>query len=192
MEEPLADKEVTKLLLENGADVKLMTKTTHETCFHYVAKAGNNDVLLEIVSHMSPTEVQKALNRQSTIGWTPILIASRRGHLEMVKNLLKNHSRLDVFDIEGRSALHLAAEKGYIQVCDALLAHKAFINSKSRNGMTALHLAAMNGYTELVKVLIKEHGAVVDILTLKKQTPLHLASAAGQLEVSNYYFYFIL
>lgn len=97
--------------------------------------------------------------------------------------MLANHARVDVFDNEGRSALHLAAEQGYLPVCDSLLTNKAFINSKSRNGRTALHLAAMNGYIHLVKFLIKDHNAVIDILTLKKQTPLHLAAAAGQIEV---------
>lgn len=183
VETPLADREVVKILLENGADVKLITKHAHESAFHYVAVAGNNDVLLEMISHMNITDVQKALNRQSAIGWTPLAIASHRGHMELVNSLLANHGRVDVFDLEGRSALHLAAEKGYIQVCDALLSNKAFINSKSRNGRTALHLAAMNGFTDLVKFLIKDHNAVIDILTLKKQTPLHLAAAAGQIEV---------
>lgn len=81
------------------------------------------------------------------------------------------------------AALHLAAERGYLQVCDALLTNKAFINSKSRVGRTALHLAAMNGFTHLVKFLIRDHNAVIDILTLRKQTPLHLAAGNGQLEV---------
>jgi len=70
--------------------------------------------------------------------------------MDLVTNLLTNHARVDVFDLEGRSALHLAADQGYLKVCDALLTHKAFINSKSRVGRTALHLAAMNGYTHLV------------------------------------------
>ncbi|XP_074029329.1 uncharacterized protein isoform X1 [Leptinotarsa decemlineata] len=182
VEMPNSDREVVKLLLENGADVKLQTKQ-HESAFHYVALAGNNDVLMEMISHMSPTDSQKALNRQNAIGWTPLLIASRKGHIDLVNNLLGNHARVDVFDLEGRSALHLAAEQGYLQVCDSLLSHKAFINSKSRNGRTALHLAAMNGYIHLVQFLIKDHNAVIDILTLKKQTPLHLAAAAGQIEV---------
>ncbi|XP_022916147.2 serine/threonine-protein phosphatase 6 regulatory ankyrin repeat subunit B isoform X2 [Onthophagus taurus] len=183
VEFPNADKEVVKILLENRADVKLVAKPAHESAFHYLAVAGNNDVLIEMISHMTVTETQKALNRQSAIGWTPLSIAANRGHYELVNNLLMNHARVDVFDNDGRSALHLAAEKGYIQVCDSLLSNKAFINSKSRNGRTALHLAAMNGYTDLVKFLIKDHNAVIDILTLKKQTPLHLAAAAGQIEV---------
>ncbi|KAG5868555.1 hypothetical protein JTB14_019499 [Gonioctena quinquepunctata] len=174
--------DVVRLLLENGADVKLQTRQ-HESAFHYVALAGNNDVLMEMISHMSTTDAQKGLNRQNVNGWTPLLIASRKGHIDLVNNLLANHARVDVFDLEGRSALHLAAEQGYLPVCDSLLTHKAFINSKSRNGRTALHLAAMNGYVHLVQFLIKDHNAVIDILTLKKQTPLHLAAAAGQIEV---------
>ncbi|XP_050310455.1 serine/threonine-protein phosphatase 6 regulatory ankyrin repeat subunit A isoform X3 [Anthonomus grandis grandis] len=182
VEVPNSDREVVKLLLENGADVKLQTKQ-HETAFHLVASAGNNDVLLEMIAHMSPTDAQKALNRQNANGWTPLLIASHQGHIDLVNNLLANHARVDVFDQEGRSALHLAAERGYLHVCDSLLTNKAFINSKSRNGRTALHLAALNGYVHLVKFLIKDHNAVIDILTLKKQTPLHLAAGAGQIEV---------
>lgn len=183
VEVPLSDREVVRLLLENGADVSIQTKHAHETALHYVAMAGNNDVLTEVISHMSAQDIQKAMNKQSAVGWTPLLIASHRGHMELVTNLLGNHARVDVFDTEGRSALHLAAERGFLQVCDALLTHKAFINSKSRVGRTALHLAAMNGFTHLVKFLIKDHNAVIDILTLRKQTPLHLAAAAGQMEV---------
>lgn len=33
------------------------------------------------------------------------------------------------------------------------------------------------------RFLVQDHNAVIDILTLKKQTPLHLAAAAGQLKV---------
>lgn len=89
--------------------------------FHYIALVGNNDVLIEMLAHMKPTEIQKALNRQNTIGWTPLLIACHQGHTEMVNTLLANHARVDVFDNEGRSALHLAAEQGYLQVCVVIL-----------------------------------------------------------------------
>ncbi|XP_013142883.1 PREDICTED: serine/threonine-protein phosphatase 6 regulatory ankyrin repeat subunit B isoform X2 [Papilio polytes] len=180
---PSADREVVKCLMQNGADVTLVTKHNHETVFHFCAIAGNNDVMTEMISDMSTADVSKALNKQNSIGWTPLLIACHRGHMELVNNLLTNHARVDVFDVEGRSALHLAAEHGYLQVCDALLTNKAFINSKARNGRTALHLAAMNGYAHLVKFLIRDHNAMIDVLTLKKQTPLHLAAASGQIEV---------
>ncbi|EFN78597.1 Ankyrin-1 [Harpegnathos saltator] len=180
---PGDDRAVIRALLDSGADVSLQTRQAQESAFHHCALAGNNEILQEMISRMSATEVQKALNKQSAVGWTPLLIAAHRGHMELVSTLLANHGRVDVFDLEGRSALHLAAEHGYLQVCDALLANKAFINSKSRVGRTALHLAAMNGYTHLVRFLVQDHGAAIDVLTLRKQTPLHLAAGAGQLEV---------
>lgn len=182
VEFPDADKEIVRLLLQNGTDVSLQTKQTMETCFHYLATTGNNDIFTEMLQHLQAVDVQRELNRQSSIGWTPLLIACNEGHMDVVNNMLANHARVDVFDIEGRSALHLAAEHGNIQVCDALLTNKAFINSKSRVGRTALHYAALNGYKDLVKFLIRDHNAVLDILTLRKQTPLHLASQNGQLE----------
>ncbi|XP_026463425.1 uncharacterized protein LOC113366088 [Ctenocephalides felis] len=183
VEIPGSDKEIVRILIMHGADVSLVTRPGQESAFHYCAMAGNNDIMSEMIAHMSATDIQKAMNRQSAAGWTPLLIACNRGHMELVNNLLANHARVDVFDIEGRSALHLAAEHGYLQVCDALLTNKAFINSKSRVGRTALHLAAMNGFAHLVRFLIRDHNAVIDILTLRKQTPLHLAAASGQLEV---------
>lgn len=33
------------------------------------------------------------------------------------------------------------------------------------------------------RFLVQDHNAMIDVLTLRKQTPLHLAAAAGQLEV---------
>lgn len=104
---------IVKLLLDNGASVSRQTRETHETPFHYVAKEGNNDILNEMLSRLTPVECQRALNKQSSKGWSPLLIACHKGHKEVVKTLLENNARVDVFDADGRSALHLAAENGY-------------------------------------------------------------------------------
>ncbi|KAG8227342.1 hypothetical protein J437_LFUL003331 [Ladona fulva] len=160
------DREVVKLLYAAGVDTSLYTKATLETAFHYCSLVGNNDVLQEMLAGLTSTESQKAINKQNNIGWTPLLIASNKGHLDICNTLLNAHARVDVFDNEGRSALHLASERGFLEVCDALLTHKAFINSKSRIGLTALHMAATFGFTHLVRFLIQDHNAVIDILTL--------------------------
>jgi ankyrin repeat protein len=65
---------------------------------------------------------------QSASGWSPLCTASSRCHLECVELILQNHGRVDVFDHEGRSPLHLAAEAGGEAVCQALLEAKAFVN----------------------------------------------------------------
>lgn len=49
--------------------------------------------------------------------------------------------------------------------------------------MTPLHLSATNGFVDLTRNLVQKHEALIDAMTLIKQTPLHLAAKAGQIEV---------
>ena len=100
----------------------------------------------------------------------------------MVELLLKCNARVDVFDNEGRSALHLAADCGSMDVCQSLLERNAFVNSKTKKGMTSLHFVANKGYSNLVDYLVTKHGATIESLTIKKQTPMHMAAASGNLD----------
>ena len=60
----------------------------------------------------------------------------------------------------------------------------SFVNSKTKAGWTALHFAAQKGHGHLIDLLVKQKGATLDALTMKKQTPLHLGATYGQIEVS--------
>ncbi|XP_022089542.1 serine/threonine-protein phosphatase 6 regulatory ankyrin repeat subunit B-like isoform X2 [Acanthaster planci] len=177
------DTDIMQLLLQYDADINLITKLTQESSLHYCARAGNNNIMLKMVNHLGPNRTQLAVNRQSKNGWSPLLVASEEGHVEIVKLLLQSNARVDVFDEHGKAALHLAAENGHREVADILLWHKAFVNAKSKLGITPLHLGAQNGHNELVKLLICTHSATIDALSLAKKTPLHLAAQSGQLEV---------
>ncbi|WAR23175.1 ANK3-like protein [Mya arenaria] len=178
------DTDIMKLLLEYNGDTNTHTKMTYETPLHYAARSGNDDVMLEMVKHIGPKSIQNAVNRQAKNGWSPLLVASEQGHLEVVKILLNYHARVDVFDeAHGKAALHLAAENGHDKVADILLWRKAYVNAKSKSGITPLHLAAQNGYNTLVRLLIETHKASIDALSLAKKTPLHMAAQYGKLDV---------
>ncbi|KAI8787368.1 ankyrin-3 [Biomphalaria glabrata] len=176
------DTDLVRLILSYNANVTYTTKLTQESCLHYCARSGNADIMLEIVKHLGP-QIQSIVNKQSRNGQSPLLVASEQGHLDIVKILLKNQARVDIFDEHGKTALHLAAENGHEQVADMLLYQKAFVNAKSKHGLTPLHLAASNGNVALVKLLIEKHGATIDALTLAKKTSLHMAAQNGQKEV---------
>ncbi|XP_067125162.1 serine/threonine-protein phosphatase 6 regulatory ankyrin repeat subunit B-like [Centruroides vittatus] len=180
---PTEDKDLVKLLLESGSDVNMENKAMKETSIHYCSREGNEDILKEILEHLSPAEVQSAFNRQSKYGWSPLLYACRAGHPNLVKVLLQHGARVDIFDESGKAALHLAAEYGHHEVVDILLQNNAFVNSRSKKGLTPLHLAAKHGYNGIVQHLVADHGAVLDALTLIKKTPLHLAAEKGKLDV---------
>ncbi|ROT61622.1 putative serine/threonine-protein phosphatase 6 regulatory ankyrin repeat subunit B isoform X3 [Penaeus vannamei] len=209
------DQEIAQILLSNGAE--MMVATTKSKQQEIILKDDNDDndsntgdsspfclatimLLLTEMLHFAPHDkIQQLMNAQTATGRSPLLNASDHGHEGIVTTLLDHQARVDVFDHEGKAALHLAAEHGYRLVCDALLQHKAFVNARSMTGLTALHLAAMRGFKGLVQILITHHAAQKEALTLplrlhpppspplspfqSKQTPLHLAAEAGKLEV---------
>ena len=94
---------------------------------------------------MNTGQTQLAVNQQSATGWSPLCVASSRGHLKVAHVLCENNARVDVFDHEGKSSLHLAADFGAVDVCRLLLQRNAFVNSRTKNGWTALHFAAQKG-----------------------------------------------
>ena len=179
---PEEDRMIVKMLMENEADVTILTEANKESAIHYVARYGNAGILKEIIDHTNVGVMQISVNKQNNMGWSALLGAASKGHIECVQMLLNCNARVDVFDNEGRSALHLAADCGSMDVCKALLEKNAFVNSKNKLGLTALHYAAGKGFTDLVDYLVTNHGAAIESLTIKKQSPLHLAAAAGMKE----------
>ena len=53
--------------------------------FHYASKEGNVEIVKRIIQGLNPGQVQIAVNKQSSTGWTPLMIAAQNGHLEIVK-----------------------------------------------------------------------------------------------------------
>ena len=43
------------------------------------------DVLKEVLSHLHGGQIQLAVNKQSKTGWSPLIVAASKGHLETVK-----------------------------------------------------------------------------------------------------------
>ncbi|XP_066532025.1 transient receptor potential cation channel, subfamily N, member 1 [Hoplias malabaricus] len=174
---------IIRTLMEYKADVTAATRKLGETPLHYCARVGNAAVLQEMLSNVPSSRVQTAINKHAKNGRSPLLLAAERGHMAVVRVLLENSARVDVFDEEGKAALHLAAEQGHDDIADILLCHKAFVNAKTKLGLTPLHLSAQNGSARLVRLLVEAHQACVQALSLSKQTPLHVAAISGQLDV---------
>lgn len=177
------DREIVRVLLLNGADSFLTTNGLNQTPVHYCCQSGNTRILQEILSHLDQQSCRLACNKQANSLWTPIFYACFNGHSEIIKMLINQTARIDVFDEHGEPPLHVAVSRGHEQVVDILLEYNAFVNVRNKPGLTPLHIAASLGYDTMVSKLITEHGAILDSMTLIKQTPLHLAAESGQLKV---------
>ncbi|XP_058234421.1 transient receptor potential cation channel, subfamily N, member 1 isoform X2 [Hemibagrus wyckioides] len=176
---------IIRTLMGYSANIEAANRQTGETPIHYCARAGNVEVLQEMLSNVTSQFLHIAINKQDKTGRSALLLAAQQGHTPVVKLLLENNARVDVFDEEGKSALHLAAEQGHKEIADILLSNNAFVHAKTKLALTPLHLSAQIGSVHLVELLIKTYKASTDALSLSKQTPLHLAAISGQLDVCN-------
>lgn len=86
---------------------------------------------------------------------TPLIYASRKGHLPVVILLLKRGAALEIKNTFGNTALILATIEGHIEVVKILIAAGADVNSSNKwNNNTALHYAYIMGHTDIKNILI--------------------------------------
>lgn len=105
-----------------------------------------------------------ALVSAQTSGATPLVIASRNGHYDIVNYLLnKTHADCErsgsvIFDgetIEGAPPLWCAAAAGHLQIVKLLIKHGANVNSTTKTNSTPLRAACFDGHYNIVKYLVK-------------------------------------
>ncbi|KAE8599772.1 hypothetical protein XENTR_v10017317 [Xenopus tropicalis] len=177
------DVKIIRILMEHDGDISRPTNTTSETPLHYCARVGNEDVLLEMIRHISSSRIQQTMNKQAKNGRSPLLVAAEQGHTGIVQILLQNQARVDVFDETKRTPLHMAALNGQLDVCNSLLNMKADVNATDIEGQTPLHLAAENDHSEVVKLFLKHKPELVTSANMEGSTCAHIAASKGSAAV---------
>ena len=126
------------------------------------------------------------VNEKDKDGQTPLHLAAKKGHAEVVRMLFAFKADVSEKDAQGESPLHGAAEKGHPQVARMLITKlNADVNEQDNDGWTPLHWAARHGDTAFVRMLISEFKAKVDPPTKQKgSTPLHVAAENGHPKVA--------
>jgi len=116
-------------------------------------------------------------------GIFPAHSAIDKGYITTVKILLAGGISTNIFDGDGKTALHIAAEKGDPDAVELLLAKRANINNVDRSGKTALQLAAKNRHDNITLLLIN-NGA--EIVKPKQEDFLHWAARLNLKEVCRF------
>lgn len=159
---------------------------------HILANDGNH-LLLERALNACKGPID--LEIEDYNGQTALNIASRNGHLEVVKLLLNfsqpcndgtgRMKRVDVnhADRDGWTPLRSASWGGHTEVVKLLIAHPACkIDLADKEGRTALRAAAWSGHEDILKILI-EHGADVNSVDRQGRTSLIAASYMGHYDI---------
>ncbi|XP_054162275.1 putative ankyrin repeat protein RF_0381 [Oppia nitens] len=111
-----------------------------------------------------------------------LCLCAQRGHLDLVKLLLKYGCSTNQVDTNGRSALHFACNHLFVEIVKLLIANRATLNMASNYGHIPLHLAAQQPSLELVRLLV-ESGSDLEKKDLDGRTPLVLAILNNQFEI---------
>ena len=122
-------------------------------------------------------------------GQTPLMLGITQGSrsVEIVQALVNNGCRVNMFDTQRRTALHLAGSKALVAVMEILLTAGARVNSQDVWGRTPLHVTLLNlshrqqgnsSYLEAVELLLCS-GADPNMGDKKNATPLFLTVSAG-------------
>ncbi|KAK3736626.1 hypothetical protein RRG08_036852 [Elysia crispata] len=86
-------------------------------------------------------------------GITSLMMASRCGHLDIVKALLKQGKSVDFTAKDGWTALMQACFVGNIEIVEVLLANKASASMINIEGRTALAIAESNKHYNIIHTI---------------------------------------
>jgi ankyrin repeat protein len=148
-----------KTLLRDGADVNA-AQGDGMTALHWAALNGDLDALNVLLYAGATTEPLTRVGR-----YTPLHLASSRGHAAVVARLLEAGSKAAAATATGVQPLHFAAQAGNPDAVKALLDRGANINARDdTHGRTPLVFAAAQNRLEAMRVLIAK-GADVGAAT---------------------------
>ncbi|EZA50320.1 Ankyrin-2 [Ooceraea biroi] len=92
----------------------------------------------------------------SRYGETPLHIASRKNHVDIVAKLLEHGEDPSTQDAGGNTPLHLASARGFHQTVSLLVTSPlAQLEKVNIDGLTALQVAAESGFINAVRLLLK-------------------------------------
>ena len=97
------------------------------------------------------------INATDPDGFTPLHLAARSGHANVVAVLLAKGADVNATDHIGETPLHLAANEGRQEIAEKLLAAGADVNAKGDNGWTPMRVASYCRHRRVIFVL-KQHG----------------------------------
>ncbi|CAL1399175.1 unnamed protein product [Linum trigynum] len=167
---------------------KQLTAKRDDSPFHGAARAGNLDLVLELIGEASESEeeLRKLLSKQNQSGETPLYAAAECGHVDIVKELIK-HCDTGLAEIKARNgydAFHIVSKQGNLETLRVLMeVNPVLAMTFDSSNTTTLHSAAAQGHMDVVDFLLEQCGTVAAIAKSNGKMALHLATRNGHLQI---------
>ncbi|RYP20773.1 hypothetical protein DL765_002606 [Monosporascus sp. GIB2] len=180
--------EITKTLLDNGADVTV-TDTHGDFPLHLAIQQGHSHVAeLAIDRFPTATDVRGPFEHYETIRsrLTDPSFLSNDEAVSPPNATRKSDSTLTPLDMansDGVTVLFAAADRDLPSVGKCLLERGADPNIIDDRAMTAVHLAAKAGRADLIKELIAKGAVTNQVAQWIQHIPLHNACYRGHADV---------
>ncbi|KAH7547994.1 hypothetical protein ACOSP7_032696 [Xanthoceras sorbifolium] len=182
--------------------VKQVTGRHNDTELHLAAQRGDLVAVKQILDGIDSqimetlsgaeldTEVAEirasVVNEVNELGDTPLFSAADKGHIEVVKELLKYTSKEGVMrkNKSGFDTLHIAAVGGHHAIVQVLLDHDPSLSrTVGQSNATPLISAATRGHTAVVIELLSKDGGLLEFSRSNGKNALHLAARQGHVDV---------
>jgi len=148
--------EITRLLIDNGADIDKATLPTR-SLLHWAAWQGNDEVIQCLL------ESGADVNAFDVYSKTPLHLCCESLNYHGSAALLNHGADVTLTDSDDCEPLHLLCANGGVRIAQMLLESCAVdVNASSQIG-TPLHLACKYNHVSLVRLLVA-HGADVNAL----------------------------
>lgn len=156
-------------------------------------KNGRIESLKSILQRLSSNIIFDLIHAK-TNGATPLIMAARNGHYEVVKYLIEECKadftqpgcvKFDGETIEGAPPLWCAAAAGHLEIVEYLVEKGADVNQTTYTNSTPLRAACFDGHYAIVEFLVK-HDADIEIANRHGHTCLMIACYKGHKHIVEY------
>lgn len=121
------------------------------------------------------------VNAKDMDNWTPLHIAVRFKHQELVELLIASGANVNAQGGWQKAApLHWASSAGHMKIVELLIANGANVNAKAKNGGTPLDWAKVEGKQQVADFIFKQGGKTEEQL---KKTIVKLLYSKDKLSI---------
>ncbi|XP_075896134.1 BRCA1-associated RING domain protein 1 [Nelusetta ayraudi] len=146
------------------------------------ASAGRKSPSNPAANSRRPSPGSPAMMKRNHKGETPLHVASIKGDVEAVKELLDQGADPNQKDNAGWTPLHEACNLGHLPVVEVLVTSGALLNTPGYKNDSPLHDAVRNGRPAIVELLLRL-GASQNVLNLDGKRPADYAVGLEMLQI---------